>query len=212
MEGAYFDVKNYEATLSETSVHLRVDNTATLTWINKQPPPNQNVLYFWKFCAAKIIGVHASYISSSRNKVADKESIKLTDNLEWSLKGKFFEKIVGNFGPVATDSCTSSVNCKASLYYSYTHEPEAIEIDAFSYYCSNENFYTFQPLTLISKALSKIETEMAAGVLIVFLFTTSSWFTQLLRLLIHESLSVPKSNTCFYSLYRRMTMSQKMQP
>ena len=116
MEGAYFAVKNYAATLSETSVHLRVDNTAILTWINKQPPPNQNVLYFWKFCAAKIIGVHASYISSSRNNVADKESIKLTDNLEWSLKEKFFEKIVGNFGPVATDSCTSSVNCKASLY------------------------------------------------------------------------------------------------
>ena len=30
MEGAYFAVKIYAATLSETSVHLRLDNTATL--------------------------------------------------------------------------------------------------------------------------------------------------------------------------------------
>ena len=40
---------------------------------------------------------------SSRNKVADKESRELRDNLEWSLKEKFFETIVGNFGPVTTD-------------------------------------------------------------------------------------------------------------
>ena len=86
---------------------------------------------------------HASSISYSRNKAADKESRKLRDNLEWSLKEKFFEKIVGNFGPVTTDLLASSVNCKASLYYFYTHEPEAIGIDAFSYHWGDTNFYTF---------------------------------------------------------------------
>ena len=36
---AFFTVKIYAATLSETSTHLRVDNTATLTWINRQNAP-----------------------------------------------------------------------------------------------------------------------------------------------------------------------------
>ena len=85
-------------------------------------------------------------ISSSRNKVADKESRKLRDNLEWSLKEKLFEKIVGNFGPVTIDLFASRVNCKVNRYYSYNLEPEAIGIDA-SFYCwSNEMFYVFSAI------------------------------------------------------------------
>ena len=86
MVAAFFAVKIYAATLSETSIHLRVDNTATLASINRQNAPNKTVYVllkgFWEFCANKQIWVHASYISSSRNKVADKESRKLRDSLE----------------------------------------------------------------------------------------------------------------------------------
>ena len=49
---------------------------------------------------------------------------------------------MGHFGPVTTYLLASSVNCKASLYYSYTHEPEAIGIGAFSYHWGDTNFYT----------------------------------------------------------------------
>ena len=40
---AYFAVKNYAAILSETSVHLMVDNNATLAKINKQTAPSETV-------------------------------------------------------------------------------------------------------------------------------------------------------------------------
>ena len=43
MAAAYFAIKIYAATLSETSVHLRVDNTATLAWINRQNARNETV-------------------------------------------------------------------------------------------------------------------------------------------------------------------------
>ena len=105
--------------------------------------------------------VHALYISSSRNKVAGKESRKLRDDLEWSLNKIFFEKIVGNFGPVTIDLFASHVSCKVNRYYSYNLEPEAIEIDAFSYCWSNETFYAFPLFAIISNVLSKIEAEMA---------------------------------------------------
>ena len=94
MAAAFFAVKIYAATLSETSIHVRVDNTSTLAWINRQNARNEAVHLlrkdFWEFCAEKQIWIHASYLSSSRNKVADKESRKLRDNLEWPLKGKLF--------------------------------------------------------------------------------------------------------------------------
>ena len=73
----------------------------------------------------------------------------------------FFEKIVENFGPVTIDLFASRVNCKINRYYSYNLEPEAIEIDAFSYCWSNETFYAFQLFAIISSVLSKIEAEMA---------------------------------------------------
>ena len=119
----------------------------------------------------------------------------------------WIEKIVGNFGPVINDLFASRVNCKVSRYYSYNLEPKAIGmLDAFSYCWSNETFYVFPPFSIISKVLSKIEAEMATGVLILPLFTTHSWFTRLLRLLTHEPLLLPKSNTSLYFPCRRKAM------
>ena len=81
MAATFFNVISYAAVLSETSIHLRVNNIATSAWINKQTSPNETVHLllkdFWEFCAEKQIWVHASYLSSSRNKGADKEFRKL---------------------------------------------------------------------------------------------------------------------------------------
>ena len=142
MAAAFFAVKIYSATLSEISKHLRVDNIAILVWIKSQIAANKTVHLllkeFLEFCAEKQIWVYASYISSSRNKVADKESRKLRDNLEWSVKEKLFDRIVPNFGPVITDLFASRVNCKVNRYYSHSLEfnhrkKKTIRIDAFSY-------------------------------------------------------------------------------
>ena len=46
MTAAFFPVKIYAATLSETSIHLKLDNTATLDWINRQNAPNETVHFF----------------------------------------------------------------------------------------------------------------------------------------------------------------------
>ena len=57
MAAAFFAVKIYAATLSETSIHLRVDNPATLAWINRQNAADETVHLLlkdlWKFCAEK---------------------------------------------------------------------------------------------------------------------------------------------------------------
>ena len=59
MPAAFFAVKLYAATLSEPSIHLRVDNTETLAWIKRQNALNGTVNLilkeFWEFCAKKQI-------------------------------------------------------------------------------------------------------------------------------------------------------------
>ena len=56
---AFFAVNIYAAALSETAVHRRVDNTATLASINRQNAPNETVDFllkeFWEVYAEKQI-------------------------------------------------------------------------------------------------------------------------------------------------------------
>ena len=48
----------------------------------------------------KNLGVSASYINTTKNVVADKESRNLRNNLEWSLQTPIFDKIRLVYGPV----------------------------------------------------------------------------------------------------------------
>ena len=77
MTAAIFALKIYAKQFFDTSIHLKVDNTATLAWINKQTGPNLPIFLlvkeFWEFCIRKRLWVQASYIKSKRNKIADKE-------------------------------------------------------------------------------------------------------------------------------------------
>ena len=75
----------------------------------------------------------ASYIESKKNKVADKESRKIRDNLEWSLKDKHFENLNREFGEFTIDLFATRINSKCRRYYSYSPEPEAAGTDAFLY-------------------------------------------------------------------------------
>ena len=88
---------------------------------------------FWEFCIDRNVNVVTSYIESKKNKIADKESRKIRDNLEWTLKDKHFENINREFGEFTIDLFATRINSKCRRYYSYSPEPEAAGTDAFLY-------------------------------------------------------------------------------
>ena len=75
--------------LQDLTVLFKIDNTSTVSWVNKESCPDKEIFtlvkQFWEFCIDRNINVVASYIESKKNKIADKESRKIRDNLEWSL-------------------------------------------------------------------------------------------------------------------------------
>ena len=111
---AYFALKLFYK--NYTAVHLKVDNTAIVAFINKQKARNKFVFTIIKnileFCIRRNLWLFASYIKSTRNKVADAESRKLRDNLEWSLHDTLFEKIIAKFGKPDIDLFASKANFK----------------------------------------------------------------------------------------------------
>ena len=52
---------------------------------------------FWEFCMEIKIHVFALYIKSKRNKIADFESRKIRENLEWSIHDHIFSHITNYF-------------------------------------------------------------------------------------------------------------------
>ena len=86
----------------DLTVLFKIDNTSTVSWVNKQPGPDREmftlVKQFWEFCMDRNITVVASYIESKKNKVAAKESRKIRDNLEWTLEDKYFQNLNTEFG------------------------------------------------------------------------------------------------------------------
>ena len=134
MLAALLALRLYCKDLQDLTVFFKTDNTSTVSWVNKESGPDKEIFtlvkQFWEFCIDRNINVVASYIESKKNKVADKESRKIRDNLEWSLKDKHFENLNIEFGKFTIDVFATRINSKCRRYYSYSPEPEAAGTDA----------------------------------------------------------------------------------
>ena len=206
MAATLYALKIHTRDVSGFHIQLKVDNTSSLAWINKKTAPNEAIFLivkeFWDYCMGKNLGVSASYINTTKNVVADKESRKLRNNLEWSLQTPIFDKIRLVYGPVTIDLFASRINAKVKRFYSHNPDPEACDHDSFPFSWQQKHFHVFPPFSCIPQVINKIELESATGILVVPLFTTQPWFTRLLRILTSEPLLLPKSHTCLYFPYR----------
>ena len=102
MLAALLALRLYCKDLQDLTVLFKIDNTSTLSWVNKQSCPDREIFtlvkQFSEFCIDRNITVVASYIESKKNKVAAKESRKIRDNLEWTLEDKYFQNLNTEFG------------------------------------------------------------------------------------------------------------------
>ena len=85
MLAALLALRLYYKDLQDLTALFKIDNTSTVSWVNQQSDPGKEIFtlvkQFWEFRIDR--NVVASYIESKKNKVADKESRKIRDNLEW---------------------------------------------------------------------------------------------------------------------------------
>ena len=161
----------------KVSIRFKIDDTSSIVWRNKQTVQNKEtfelVKEFWEFCMERKIHVFASYIKSKRNKIADFESRKIKENLEWSIHNHRFSHITNYFQCSFTINLFASrVNKKVSRYYAFYVKPDSVGTDVFSFSWQSEFFYTFPPFSIIHTVLRKIENEQAEGIIILPLFTT----------------------------------------
>ena len=174
--------------LRDTHVRLMIDNQTAVAYVNKMGGKkalcNKIGRRIWEWCLDRNIWVSAAYVTSKDNYAADEQSRIKHDNSEWQLNSEIFQALIDLWGTPDIDLFASRLNNKLDRYYSWKPDPYSVGVDAFHAYWGDCFAYIFPPFSIIGKILQKIEEDQATVIMIVPMWTTQSWFSKLLRMLI----------------------------
>lgn len=167
----------------------------------------------WQWCEARNIWFFASFINSSDNVIADKQSRITSVETEYSLNSSVFQNIVHKFGFPVIDLFASHLNHKCKMFVSWKRDPDSIAVDAFTIDWGRGYFYAFPPFAVIAKVLNKIIYDKAQGILVVPDWKTQSWYPLFLMLLKSPPLIITPSKdlllspfNCRHPLWRSLTL------
>ena len=198
MLAAYFALKAFTTDIAHKHVKLMVDNTTVVTCINNMGTShsidiNKLTKTIWLFCIDNNIWLTTAHIAGKYNTEADSESRKDRKETEWSLKRDIFLEAIKimNIKP-NMDLFASRLNYKIRPYASFTPDPEASVINAFSISWEKYTFYAFPPFCLILRTLQKIWHDKATGIIIVPCWPTQPWWPYLTEMLIDHPLLLPR--------------------
>lgn len=169
--------------VSETNIQilLRVDNKAAIAYINKyggcrSAPLHDIAKRIWQWCEKRGIIIHASYIKSEENIVADGLSRGEDMNSEWKLNEKYFARICKKFGFPEIDLFASYLNNQVRTYNSWFPDKNAMQVDSLLCKWDYKLPYAFPPFSLIPKVLQKIKNEQATVILVVPNWPGQPWY------------------------------------
>ena len=125
----------------------------------------------------------ALYVPGILNKFADLLSRLKLESTEWMLNPRIFKQIVNVYRMPALDMFASVLNHQVPKYFSWTLDPEAVGMDAFSVNWNKGLLYMFPPFSLIQKCLRKIIEDNATVLLIRPVWQSRPWYPMLLNLI-----------------------------
>lgn len=190
---AFNGLKTFAKHLSNENILLRIDNITAIASINKMGSVRFKKLNdishkIWQWCESKNNFIHAAYISSSKNVIADSESRITNTNTEYELSKDVFQKIINILGTPNIDLFASYQNTKCEKFISWQPDPESMCVDAFTVNWKAYYFYAFPPFSLIGRVLEKIVLEKASGILVVPDWPSQFWYPRFKDLLTSEPL------------------------
>lgn len=216
LKAIYLGLKSLCNHVTDSNILIRSDNTTAISYINrmgsvKYPNLSDLTRLIWQWCELRNVWLFATYIPSTDNWMADKESRSLQPETEWTLSSKHFKKIVDRFGPPEFDLFASQHNKKCDRYASWHPDPEAAVIDAFTFCWGDTNFYAFPPFSMVLRTIQKIIRDQAKGILVVPYWKTQAWYPLFSKILIEKPiLFTPKDNILFSSCRKQHPLSRSL--
>ena len=177
-------------------IHLKMDNTTALTYINKfggtiSSELNQLTKSLWTWCLDKNIMLQATHLAGIQNVTADEESRVMKDRTDWMLCPQIFTKINQITGPLQVDLFASRLTHQLRDYVSWRPDPEAMAIDAFTLDWTQFRGYANPPWNLVGRTLSQVRSQKAQLVLVAPVWKSQVWYPTLLEMLVQEPIRLP---------------------
>lgn len=187
-----FGLKSLLNNVKRAHIKILSDNTTTVACINKMGTThsescNRLACEIWDWAISHESWLTSSYIPGKQNTEADKQSRKSASCTEWKLKSSIFQTIIEKFKFVPDiDLFASRINCQLDRFVSYTPDPNAFAVNAFTLDWSNLAIYAFPPFSCVGKMVRKIIQDKAKGIIIVPNWPSQSWFSMLQKIKIEE--------------------------
>ena len=197
---AWLSLQCYASSLSDAHVHLRIDNTAAVAYVNKMGGLHskdlcQLALQVWDWCLSRNLTISEEHLPGSMNRLVDKESRTESDSSEWALHSQMFQKLMNMRGPCSVDLFASHLSTKLPTYFSWRLDPEAKAVDALTQSWNNERGYVFPPFCLIGRCLTKIRSENVPWVLLITpLWKSQMWYPLLPEMSVELPILLPSDH------------------
>ena len=196
MTAVFLALKAFCNNFRDKHIQVKSDNTCTVSYINamggvKSQTCNELSVQIWSWCIERNLWLSAAYLPGVENE-ADYSSRNFNDNVEWMLDKEIFKKIAQCWPMPQIDMFASRLNKQLEQFVSWKPHPDALYVNAFSVDWSSMYFYGFPPFSVISRCLQKVLRDSAECILIVPLWTTQTWYTELMTLLIDYPLMLPR--------------------
>ena len=108
----------------------------------------------WEWYISRDIWIFVDHIPGRFN-IADVESRKFDDNIEWKLDITVFDRLVGLWGKPDFDLFATRLNTQLQRFSSWKPDPESELVNAFSFIWNQLFYYIFPPFSLISRCVQK---------------------------------------------------------
>ena len=200
-------IKTFAKTKEYIHIHLKMDNTTALTYINKyggtvSAELNRLTKELWFWCLEKNITLQATHLPGTLNCTADEESRVMRDRTDWMLCPKVFNKVNIETGPLQVDLFASRLTNQLQDYVSWRPDPGAMATDAFTLDWTKFRGYANPPWNLIGRVLTHVRHQRAQVTLIAPVWKSQVWYPLLLEMLVREPLLLPTSPTLIIPTHR----------
>ena len=216
----YYALKSFKSKFCNKHVKILSDNTTAVSYIRKMGgiksvACNGIASKIWEWCEKQNIWLSCAHIAGKDNKIADEKSRKFNDNIEWTLSSKVFEKICEKLGSPDVDLFATRLNTQVKKFCSWEADPDCSFVDAFT--IDWKQFvlpYMFPPFSVLNHCIRKIREDQAEGILLVPLWPTQVWFTNVMAMVIQPPLLIKRSKNLLYlpnqntvhPLWKQMTL------
>jgi len=180
------------------TVLIESDNTATVSYINKQggvvsKTLNDEACTLYEWAIPRSLKLRAIHRPGVNNELADYLSRNRPDPTEWHLSPLIAQRLFQAWGRPQVDLFASHRNKQLPLWFCRTGHPLAAASNALSQSWTGLYIYAFPPIPLLERTLIKIREDQAEEAIVLApRWPRRSWYHLLLQMACEIPLLLPR--------------------